>query len=549
MHSFPKRWFLFSFFVMHAAMAAGQCISAFPFTEDFESGPGTWVSGGLNADWSYGIPSKSTINAAGSGSYCWITGGLSNATYNGGQKSWIQSPCFDFSALNYPYLSFLIFWDTERQYDGGNLQYSLNGGSTWINIGSSGGGSDCKTMNWFNSGGINSLSGLASPQHGWSGNGGPTIGSCLGGNGSGGWKRAGYCLTQLAGESNVLFRFTFGSGTTCNNFDGLAIDSFSVAELEIPNIDFTYTCESASRVRFTGSGGDCPSQVQWDFGDPASAFNTSSSVSDTHSFSGPGSYLVTFSINEPCIGFVSRSRRLLIPEINAIVYPETCNGTSDGSIKLDVSYLPAPVFNWNPVSPLNTDSLSGLAAGTYQVTVSGDSSCTQTLALEVNINPDGSPVPDLPDIILMCPGEEVLLDPGNFQSYLWTTGSNDPFIIVNDTGWYGVNVSNPSGCQAADSVLLIANCFTGVYVPGAFSPNADGKNDVFMSFSGLVNDFEMKVYNRLGELVFSSSDQLLGWDGTYEGTECPEGVYTWQISYSTQPSKIQILKGIVNLIR
>lgn len=526
-----------------------QCINVFPYSENFEAASSPWTTGGINSDWALGSPSKSIINAAGSGVQCWITGGLTNSPYNGGQKSWLQSPCFDFSGLNYPYLSFLIFWDTERQYDGGNLQYSLNSGNSWFNVGSSGGGSDCRTKNWFNAGNINNLAGLASPQQGWSGTTSSGSGSCLGGNGSGEWKQAGYCLSNLAGEANVVFRFTFSSGTTCNDYDGMAVDSFSISELVFPAFDFNYTCETDRRVLFTGTGGDCPSQYQWDFGDPSSSTNSSTLLSDTHTFSSPGSYSVVFTINEPCIGNLGIRRTVIIPELNATSYPVSCPGIADGAISVDAGGLQNPVFIWN-VSPANTtDSIYGLEAGNYQVTVSGDSACTQTLNIALDFDPDAIPKPALPDKLLICPGEELVLDPGVFTSYLWSTGSVDPVITVNDIGWYSVTVTNVKGCIGADSVLLLQNCFTGVYVPSAFSPNADGKNDVFKAYSGTVEDFQLIIYNRFGAKVFISSTQNDGWDGRYNNAECQEGVYTWQIDYRNPQNKPQIIRGRVLLMR
>lgn len=536
-------------FFFSIVISKAQCVNTFPYVEDFEGASSPWFSGGLNSDWALGTPSKSTINSAGSGVKCWITGGLGNAIYNGGQKSWLQSPCFDFSTLTYPYLSFLIFWDTERQYDGGNLQYSLNNGTTWINLGAAGGGSDCKTKNWFNALTINNLSGLASPQQGWSGSITPGSGSCLGGNGSGTWVEAAYCLNSLAGEPNVLFRFTFCSGTSCNDYDGIAIDSFSISELVYPFFDFSYNCVNSKTVDFTGGGGDCPTQVQWDFGDPASAANTSSQLSDSHTFSAPGTYTVTFTIKEPCFGFLSIARTVIIPDVQTTVYPVSCPGAGDGAIKATVSGLNSPVYSWNLIPPVAADSIFGLLPGTYQLTVSGDSACTQVLSIEVGFDPDAAPKPLLPDKLLICPGEEIILDPGIFTSYLWSTGSIDPFIAVNDTGWYGVQVTNALGCTALDSTLFVSNCFTGVYVPGAFTPNNDGKNDIFKSYAGEVVYFHLTVYDRFGAEVFISDAQEKGWDGRRNNADCPEGVYVWLIEYRNPQNKLQTIRGRVVLMR
>ncbi|MEN9332734.1 MAG: hypothetical protein RLZZ94_1824, partial [Bacteroidota bacterium] len=97
----------------------GQCITTFPYNQDFENSDGGWTVGGTNSDWAWGAPVKSTINAASSGAKCWISGNLSGSSYNGGEKSYVESPCFDFTSMANPIIKFSIFWDTERQYDGG----------------------------------------------------------------------------------------------------------------------------------------------------------------------------------------------------------------------------------------------------------------------------------------------------------------------------------------------------------------------------------------------------------------------------------------------
>ena len=525
-----------------------QCVTSYPYFEDFETGASGWSTGGTNSDWALGSPSKVRINAAGSGSNCWITGGLSSATYNGGQKSWLQSPCFDFSANSSPYVSFLIFWDTERTYDGGNLQYSLNGGTSWSNVGAANTTPDCKQMNWFNASSITNLTGLATAKQGWSGSVVPTSGSCLGGNGSGQWVMAAYCLNSLAGEPSVVFRFTFCSGTSCNDYDGIAIDSFSVTAMSIPSFDFSYTCESDRRVRFLSSGGDCPSKITWDFGDPVSGSNSSNALGDTHTFSGPGTYLVKLTYKEPCFGDLLLTRTVIIPEITAAIYPVSCVGSNDGAIALDGSGLLNPSFAWNVIPPQNTDSIFGLANGSYQVVVSADSACGQVYSFDVPIAPDAGVNPVLPERLLFCEGDMITLNPGSFSSYLWTDGSIGNTLIVRDTGWYGVVVTGTTGCTGSDSVLVQENCFTGVFVPTAFTPNDDGVNDVFMPVSGIVEEMSMTVYSRYGQEVFHTDKQFDGWDGTLDGEQMQSGIYVWVIKYKGPDKKSRTLRGWVMLL-
>ncbi|HMI77574.1 MAG TPA: hypothetical protein VK484_02215, partial [Ferruginibacter sp.] len=109
--------------------SSGQCvapISVFPYIEDFETSDGSWTSGGFGSDWAWGTPSKAVITGAASGTKCWIIGGLTGNSYTNGEASWLQSPCFDFSTLQYPYISFNVFWETERRFDGANFKYSTD---------------------------------------------------------------------------------------------------------------------------------------------------------------------------------------------------------------------------------------------------------------------------------------------------------------------------------------------------------------------------------------------------------------------------------------
>jgi hypothetical protein len=124
--------------------------------------------------------------------------------------------------------SFKLFWDTHPAQDGAVLQYSINNGTTWINVGSYNDPIDCLNENWFNSPDIVNLNTLSSVKEGWSGTSRPNNGSCLVGNGIGGWVTAKHGMPYLAGLSNVRFRFCFGSGPGCNNFDGFAFDNMYI---------------------------------------------------------------------------------------------------------------------------------------------------------------------------------------------------------------------------------------------------------------------------------------------------------------------------------
>jgi hypothetical protein len=165
-----------------------QCIVAYPQLEDFEAVP-VWTATGVSPDWAWGAPAHPLINSAGGGVNSWCVGGLTGTFYNLGEQSWIASGCYDMSTLDHPWISLKIFWETERDYDGINLQYSINGGATWANVGAYGDPVDCLNDNWYNCPDIFNLT-AAFPRHGWSGRVGLTSGSCAGGFGSGAWLEA-----------------------------------------------------------------------------------------------------------------------------------------------------------------------------------------------------------------------------------------------------------------------------------------------------------------------------------------------------------------------
>ena len=78
---------------------------------------------GSNFREAYSTPTKTVIANAASGSKCWIVGGLTGNNYNNGEISWIESPCFDLTSLTNPILSFKVFWETEKKYDGASFKY------------------------------------------------------------------------------------------------------------------------------------------------------------------------------------------------------------------------------------------------------------------------------------------------------------------------------------------------------------------------------------------------------------------------------------------
>ena len=88
-----------------------------------------------------------------------------------------------------------------------------------------------------------------------------------------------------------------------------------------------------------------------------------------------------------------------------------------------------------------------------------------------------------------------------------------------------------------------------IYVPNVFSPNIDAKNETFNAKGVFVFDYNMKVYNRWGELMYETNDIKAGWDGTYEGKMCQEGVFVYVIKATGSGAQYFYKHGNVTLIR
>lgn len=369
-----------------------QCtnpINNFPYLQNFETTDGAWFSGGTGSDWAWGTPSKPVIQTAGSGSRCWIIGGLTGSSYTNGEASWLQSPCFNFTNLRFPYISMKLFWEMERQFDGASFQYSIDNGTTWTTLGSANETGNCLTTNWFNFAPITYLSPLTTIRDGWSGNIQPASGSCRAGNGSNGWVTATHSMLQLAGEPSVIFRFIFGAGTICNNYDGFAVDDILISEAP-PNIaDFSYTCTDGATVSFTNTSALCPDVFSWSFGDINSGTNnTSASENPAHTFSGPGIYTVSLTVAGPGNASSSISKDITILGLTTSVIKEAdCQTNAGGSASVVVTGGSGPyTYNWN-TTPIQTNAvITNAASGTYAVTVGQINACPATASLLIPLD-------------------------------------------------------------------------------------------------------------------------------------------------------------------
>lgn len=123
------------------------------------------------------------------------------------------------------------------------------------------------------------------------------------------------------------------------------------------------------------------------------------------------------------------------------------------------------------------------------------------------------------------------------------------FTAINDVE-YQITITNDHTCVTVDTLQLYVLKKPGVYLPTAFTPNGDGKNDVVRPFLVRMKSLKkFSIFNRAGNLVFSTTRDGEGWDGTYQGQRLDTGVFVWMIEYITTDDKPAMEKGTITLVR
>lgn len=138
--------------------------------------------------------------------------------------------------------------------------------------------------------------------------------------------------------------------------------------------------------------------------------------------------------------------------------------------------------------------------------------------------------------------------------YIWSppeflscVSCSNPIATPNQNYGYLVSYTDANGCSYSDSVHIYYDPI--IYVPNSFTPNGDGMNQFFLALGGNIRTFEMQIFDRWGELIFTSNELLIGWDGKYEGNICQDGTYIWKIKITDFEDQEVKYVGHVNLIR
>jgi gliding motility-associated-like protein len=114
---------------------------------------------------------------------------------------------------------------------------------------------------------------------------------------------------------------------------------------------------------------------------------------------------------------------------------------------------------------------------------------------------------------------------------------------------YLVSYKNPDECVTLDTITVNVIPIVGLFFPSAFSPNKDGINDEFLALGDSVKAYELSIFNRWGELLFSTTDRYATWNGIYNGSEQPTDSYVYVAHATLYNNKKKDYNGTFSLLR
>lgn len=293
-------------------------------------------------------------------------------------------------------------------------------------------------------------------------------------------------------QPSVTTTFEFMVTDGCTTPAAYATSTITV--VEIPEIQIQALPDSGCEpltVNFSDLTQPQPSSWNWNFGDDNSQTNTSQSQNPIHEYSNAGSYDVSLSITtqEGCV--------------------------TDTTLQGFVNVFPLPNANFE-LNPELTNLLDAQIDFTDQST-------------------------------------------GSVVDWNWNFGDGETSALQNpehtygDTGTFTIflEVITDKGCTDITSRTVTIEPDFMFYVPNAFSPNSDGRNDVFRGYGEGVDwdNYQMSIFDRWGELIYYTEDRDSPWLGIYKGYPVEVGVYVWKIKLKDYKGNDHDYFGHVTLVR
>ncbi|MFT3934721.1 MAG: gliding motility-associated C-terminal domain-containing protein [Chitinophagaceae bacterium] len=260
---------------------------------------------------------------------------------------------------------------------------------------------------------------------------------------------------------------------------------------------------------------------------------------------------------------VSHCESALMPILVSIFPQPSINTSGNAIICLGNSTVisatsPGSTLLWQGLGSNNSYTVAPTVTTDYIVTATNANGCQTTTGVKITVEDFSATLESNPDPVLS--GTNVILKAGgntNFSVLAWTPTSvftNQTAItqsfIIQDTSLYSVVVKSQAGCIDTAYLKVMPEPNTqDFFMPNAFTPNGDGKNDIFKAYGLSIKEIELRVFNQWGQLLYETRNPAAGWNGYYKGSIQPAGPYVYTVKVTLYSGKTFAKKGTFSLIR
>ena len=262
------------------------------------------------------------------------------------------------------------------------------------------------------------------------------------------------------------------------------------------------------------------------------------------------------------------------------IYPQTITLSQPDSIRLDLKFTPAVcgndakvyaelqggippfIYQWNNNPVLQMDTLRNVSSGLVQLQVRDQNLCIAIDTLTIPASDSFTATITIDKPLPIQIGDPVILQAalnrgsGNY-SYQWFPDNNLDCTNCNQTSARFFANTNLKvivhdldlGCVAQDTIHITVDGTFSFYVPNAFSPNQDSKNDRFLIYGVGIDSAAIQIYDSKGLKVYDGDVLTSGWNGNVNGRAMPEGVYFYFVRAIYSDMSVKEQRGQINLIR
>lgn len=331
------------------------------------------------------------------------------------------------------------------------------------------------------------------------------------------------------GSYNVMLIANFANG--CSDTITHTVQVFPIPTVTSVVTDVSCFNGSDGSISQTPAIGTTPFTYVWNT--PATTASINNLIK--------GDYQVTFTDANTCTSSATYTiTEPTLLSIDTAVSPVICAGYADGAIAVSAAGgTPAYIYLWS--NGTSNSTATNLKAGTYNFTVTDAKGCSVTASVTLDDPAAYGVIVNPVETIDL--GNSIELMPtavnGNPVSWEWTPGDYLSCTSCQNTEakpyydfTYTVTTIDDKGCKAKAEVQVIVIPVYDIFIPNAFTPNGDGNNDYFEVYGNKTawKQFEVKIFDRIGEMVFESDNMNFKWDGTYKGKVMPPAVYVYTVS-------------------